>query len=147
MLKLARLTDYATSVLVVLSHHRSECLSAAELSRFAHLELPTVSKVLKLLARAGLVDSFRGAHGGYQLAVDAGQISVAQIVRAIEGPIAMTTCTVEANSCKQEDVCDMRSNWKKVDKVVSEALESVSLADMRTEEKTNDDLRVRLVTA
>src|SRR5690554_7453759 len=95
MLRVTRLTDYATVVLTVLAARPDEVLSAAELAERAGLEAPTVSKVLKPLAQAGLVEGFRGAHGGYRLTRPAAEISLVEIVEAMEGPLAMTECSLE----------------------------------------------------
>jgi FeS assembly SUF system regulator len=100
------------------------------LAERSHLELPTVSKVLKLLVKTGLVDSYRGAAGGYSLERSATRINVAEIIAAIEGPIAMTECSVEEGLCAQEDNCGLRGNWQRISVAVARAMEGVSLAEM-----------------
>ena len=130
MLRISKLTDYAILVMVELSETPSEVVNAQVLAGQTHLELPTVSKVLKLLAKAGLVRSFRGASGGYSIDRGAGNISVAEIIAAIEGPIAMTECSVEVGLCSQEQVCNLRSNWRRISSAVARAMESVTLAEM-----------------
>ena len=90
MLRVTKLTVYASVVLTVLACDPAAVLSASELAELAGLEAPTVAKVLKPLAQAGLVDGFRGANGGYRLARDAAAISLVEIVEAMEGPLAMT---------------------------------------------------------
>lgn len=117
-------------VMVELSDAGNRVLSAHALAGRSGLELPTVSKVLKLLSRAGLVRSFRGASGGYAMDRKAAEISVAEIIAAIEGPIAMTECSVETGLCSQEDSCSLRSNWRRISTAVAEAMESVTLAEM-----------------
>jgi FeS assembly SUF system regulator len=129
MLRISKMTDYAIVLMVELTRER-ETLSAHALADRVHLEVPTVSKVLKLLAGAGLLQSFRGANGGYRVNRPAAQISVAEVIAAIEGPIAMTECSVEPGLCHQEDSCNLRSNWQRISVAVSRALESVSLAEM-----------------
>ena len=89
-----------------------------------------MSKVLKLLARAGLVRSFRGINGGYSVDRPARDISVGKIIAAIEGPIAMTECSVEAGLCSQEAFCSVRSNWRRISAAVARAMEGVTLAEM-----------------
>lgn len=130
MLRVSKLTDYATVVMTCLAESADEVLSAQLLAERARLEAPTVSKVLKQLAGAGLVDSWRGANGGYRLAREPRAISVADIVTAMEGPIGMTECYAHAGQCDLESHCGVRANWQKVSDVIREALESVSLADM-----------------
>ena len=130
MLRISKLTDYAILVMVELSENPGEVVNAQLLAGQTYLELPTVSKVLKLLAKAGLVRSFRGASGGYSIDRNVGSISVAEIIAAIEGPIAMTECSVEVGLCSQEQVCNLRSNWRRISSAVARALESVTLAEM-----------------
>jgi len=95
MLRISKMTDYAIMVMVELLASQGEVLSAHALAERSRLELPTVSKVLKLLVKTGLVESYRGANGGYSLERNAQDISVAEIITAIEGPIAMTECSTE----------------------------------------------------
>jgi FeS assembly SUF system regulator len=130
MLRISKLTDYAILIMVEATRAGGEVLSAHTLAERARVELPTASKVLKLLTRAGLVRSQRGAGGGYRAAEDAQRISVASIISAIEGPIAMTECSIEAGLCSQETHCDLRSNWRRISVAVAEALENVTLAEM-----------------
>ena len=130
MLRISKMTDYAIMVMVELHASRGEVLKAHALAERSHLELPTVSKVLKLLVRTGLVDSYRGANGGYSLEREAKEISVAEIIAAIEGPIAMTECSVEEGLCAQEANCGLRGNWQRISVEVVKAMEGVSLAEM-----------------
>ncbi len=130
MLRISKLSDYAILLLVSLHEAGGDLLSAHTLADASHLELPTASKLLKLLHKANLVESRRGASGGYRLAVPADEISVVDVITAIEGPIAMTECSIEAGLCSQEDRCQLRSNWQRISLTVQRALREVSLADM-----------------
>lgn len=130
MLRISKMTDYAIMVMVEMHSSRGEVLKANALAERSHLELPTVSKVLKLLVKNSLVASYRGATGGYSLERDAQDISVAEIIAAIEGPIAMTECSVEQGLCSQEAVCGLRGNWQRISVAVAEAMQNVSLAEM-----------------
>jgi FeS assembly SUF system regulator len=130
MLRVTKLTDYASVVLTVLASDPAAVLSASELAERAGLEAPTVAKVLKPLAQAGLVEGFRGANGGYRLARDAAEISLVEIVEAMEGPLGMTECSVHAGQCGIEDSCGVRANWRRINDVVADALRGVSLAQM-----------------
>ena len=123
------MTDYAIVLMVELTRE-GETLSANALAERVHVEVPTASKALKLLAGAGLLQSYRGANGGYRVNRPADQISVAEVIAAIEGPIAMTECSVEPGLCHQEDSCNLRSNWQRISIAVSRALQNVSLAEM-----------------
>ena len=142
MLRISKLTDYAILVMVELTRNR-EMLSAHTLAERVHIEVPTASKVLKLLAGSGLLDSYRGANGGYRVNRQAGEISVAEVIAAIEGPIAMTECSVEQGLCSQEDNCGLRGNWQRISLAVADALQDVSLAEMSAPlEHKSDPLRI-----
>lgn len=130
MLRVTRLTDYATVVLTALAARPDDVLSAAELAERAGLEAPTVAKLLKPLAQAGLVEGFRGIHGGYRLARAAKDISLVEIVEAMEGPLAMTECSIHTGNCGIEHSCGVRANWRRINDVVADALRSVTLAQM-----------------
>ena len=130
MLRVTKLTDYATVVLTVLAARPSEVLSATELAEFTGLEPPTVSKVLKPLAQAGLVEGLRGVRGGYRLTRPAEQITLFEIVEAMEGPLGLTECAHEHSQCGREMQCGARSSWRLINDVVSEALRAVSLAQI-----------------
>ena len=130
MLRVTKLTDYATVVLTVLASDPDVVASAAGLAERAGLEPPTVAKLLKPLAQAGLVEAFRGANGGYRLALPAEDISLFEIVEAMEGPLGMTECSVHAGSCGIEDSCNVRANWRRINDVVADALRGVTLAQM-----------------
>jgi len=132
MIRIAKLTDYA---IVVLSYFASDpqqpVHNARDLADRAKVPLPTVSKILKALARGELLVSQRGVNGGYRLARDPREISIADIIGAVEGPIAMTECSVSpAGLCDLESVCPVTANWQKINRVVGEALRSLTLADM-----------------
>lgn len=131
MLRVTRLTDYATVVLTALAARPGAVCSATELAELAGLETPTVAKVLKPLAQAGLVEGFRGANGGYRLARDAADIGLLEIVTAIEGPPGMTECSVHGGgNCGIQDHCGVRANWRRINDVVVDALRDVTLAHM-----------------
>jgi len=103
---------------------------APEISERVRLEPPTVSKLLKMLAKAGLLDSVRGAHGGYRLTRPPAEISVADVLVAIEGPFAMTECGMHPGQCSHETHCQVRGNWRKIGFAIETALRAVTLADM-----------------
>ncbi|MEO8461474.1 MAG: SUF system Fe-S cluster assembly regulator [Dokdonella sp.] len=130
MLRVSKLTDYATVVMTCLAATADDVVSAQALAERARLEVPTVSKLLKQLAQAGLVDSFRGINGGYRLAHAPEKITVAQIVTAMEGPIGMTECSAHSGLCGHELHCGVRVNWQRISQAISQALDSVTLADM-----------------
>ena len=144
MLRVTKLTDYATLVLATLAEAPARVHSAADLAERARLELPTVSKVLKPLAHAGLVAGFRGAAGGYKLARPAEQIALIEIVEAIEGKLGLTECSGEHSNCEYEPHCGTRGHWHKVNEVIAGALRGVSLAQMLSPEGRKAARRIPL---
>jgi len=130
MLRISKLTDYATVLMATLARQPGECVPARQLAEQTRLELPTVSKVLKSLGRAGLVKSIRGVKGGYCLSLQAEDVSVAAVVRAMEGPIALTECALEPGLCSHEPNCHLRGNWQRIGVAVEAALEALSVADL-----------------
>ncbi len=130
MLRVTKLTDYATVVLAALASDPGRVHATAELAERARLEPTTVAKVLKPLSHAGLVESFRGASGGYRLARPAEQIPLIAIVEAIEGPLGMTECSGEHSTCEHESHCGMQVHWRRINDVIADALGGVTLADM-----------------
>lgn len=146
MLRVSKLTDYATVVMTVLAD-AERVHSAQELAERAHLELPTVSKLLKQLAHAQLVESFRGVNGGYKLARVPERITIAEIVTAMEGPIGMTECSAHAGLCGHEPHCGVRVNWQRINQAIARALGSVTLADMLKPPPKRPSIPLKLATA
>jgi FeS assembly SUF system regulator len=134
MIRISRLTDYGIVLMSHMAAHAERVHNAAEVASEAHLPLPTVSKLLRLLAKEGLLDSHRGVKGGYGLARPAEDITVGNIVKALEGPIAITTCTNNSpGDCEHEHLCPVRGHWHLINLAVRQALDSVTLADMATQ--------------
>lgn len=130
MLRVTRLTDYATLLMTVLGAAPETVYSAAALAERTHLELTTVSKVLKALAQAGLVEGLRGVNGGYRLARPTHEVSLFEIVEAIEGRLEMTECSGEHSRCEHEPHCGLAPHWRRVNDVIADALRSMTLAQM-----------------
>jgi FeS assembly SUF system regulator len=101
-----------------------------EIAAVTGIALPTVSKILKLLVNANVLISTRGAKGGYALARTPEEISVATVISALEGPIALTECSISHQGCEQASGCDIRGNWSLINQTIHNALESVTLADL-----------------
>jgi FeS assembly SUF system regulator len=130
MLKLSRLTDYAVAALVRLSAAEGVATSPGIAAAIGIPE-PTVAKVLKLLAGHGLVISTRGARGGYRLGKPLSAMTVAEIITAIDGPIALTSCVEgSAGTCESLMLCPVAGRWDPVNTAIRSALENISLADM-----------------
>ena len=132
MLRVSKFTDYAIVLMTYVAKSTSGAQhTARQLALDSNLPLPTVSKTLKMLARAGLLASVRGKHGGYHLAREPGEISVADMIVAIEGPVALTECnSVEEITCELEGICPVQSSWEMINEKVLGALEALNLADM-----------------
>lgn len=129
MIRISKLADYSVVVLVRLGAGAIE--TAPGIAQATGVPEPTVAKVLKALAGAGLVASQRGARGGYRLARPLHLVSVADVIGAIEGPIALTACVEHSPSaCEAEGCCPVRGRWDPVNAAVREALEGVTLAQL-----------------
>jgi len=131
MIKLRRMADYGVLLMTELARATDVLRTAPELATNTGLPVPTVSKVLKLLAQDGLLDSQRGTKGGYALARTAETITVADIIGAVEGPIALTDCVdADGSLCEIEALCPTRTNWRRINEALTEALGGVTLAEM-----------------
>ena len=131
MLRLNRMTDYAILVLGVLHNRQDSLLSSGQIAEAAQLTQSTAAKVIKALVAADLVQTQRGIRGGCQLSRPVSRISLAEVVEAIEGPIALTACVDGVEEpCSVQQGCFMRGNWNRVNTALREALLSVSLADL-----------------
>ena len=132
MIRMTRVTDYGIVLLTYFARGPEGTLhTARDLARDAHLPLPTVNKVLKTLTRHGLLESHRGVKGGYTLARHPEEISVAEIISATEGPVAMTECTVDGpGGCDHESDCPVSDNWQRINQAIQEALDGITLAEM-----------------
>jgi FeS assembly SUF system regulator len=130
MLRISRLTDYATVVLATLAQEPERVQTATALAERTRIAPPTVSKLLKQLQRANLVTSTRGLHGGYQLARPAAQISAAAILDALEGPVALTDCAAGEGHCDIEGNCRTGRVWQRLNMAICRSLQEVSLAQL-----------------
>lgn len=130
MLKISKLTDYAIIILGHMAQHDDHTCAATELAEATGVATPTVSKILKILAKSEILTSKRGSKGGYALSKSPEQTSIASVICALEGPIALTECTSTKGECQQSTSCQARGNWEVISRAVRTALESVSLADM-----------------
>ncbi|PHS69195.1 MAG: SUF system Fe-S cluster assembly regulator [Methylophaga sp.] len=130
MLRMSKLTDYGIVLMTHLASKTYQQHSAHTLSDAVQMPLPTVRKVLKFLSQGGLLKSERGAHGGYNLTRSPKLISVAEIITAMEGPIALTECVSDESHCDQESHCDVQTNWTRINNAVFHALDEVKLSDM-----------------
>ena len=131
MLRLSRLADYAVVVMLRLGSGGAvqTCTGIAAATRFPE---PTVAKVLKMLAVAGLVSSQRGARGGYRMARSLETTSIADVITAVDGPIALTACVEgAASACEVSGMCALHGHWDHVNQSIRGALAAISLADLQ----------------
>jgi len=131
MLRVSKIIDYGTLVLTHMASDPERIFSAADLAATLGLGQPVVSKVLKTLTQHEIVKSTRGARGGYALSRPAEEISIADIIDALdEQPFGLTECTATPGTCSVEADCNIRSNWQRINAIVRKTLEQVSIADM-----------------
>ena len=130
MLKISKLADYAVSIVLALSAQDS-CASVAKIARITLIPAPTVSKILKKLVNERLVISVQGSQGGYQLARPVSDISVAELISAIDGRPAITECCKPVYHCAQEKVCTQKRNWQWINQQVFSVLHHISIQEMR----------------
>lgn len=144
MLRINRETDYGVVILSAMARHPDERFNAARLAGAHGLPQPMVSKVMKQLVHAGLLHSYRGAKGGYGLAREPESIRIAEVIEALEGPIAFTECVEDGSgSCDHVDGCNASATWSRISSVVREALGSVTLAEMARPNEVPMTLRPR----
>jgi FeS assembly SUF system regulator len=131
MIRITKQTDYGVVLLTHLAQEPQRLVTTPELAEETQLPLPMASKILKLLAREGVLDSHRGAKGGYTLARSPREITVTEIISALEGPIAVTECIDDApGACDYTAFCPVRSNWNQINLAIRQALDGITLADM-----------------
>ncbi|MEM7081876.1 MAG: SUF system Fe-S cluster assembly regulator [Pseudomonadota bacterium] len=127
---MSKMTDYGTVVLATLANQPGAVFSAVEVAEATRLNEPTVKKILKTLARANLVDSFRGQQGGYALKGSAHEISAARIIDALEGPVMLTQCSAPEYTCHIQSCCTVGRSWQIINHQIRMALEDISLAQL-----------------
>lgn len=130
MLRISKLADYGTVIMNCLAAEPTRLFNANEVAKKVHISLPTVSKLLKLLVGAELISSVRGPKGGYRLARPPKQISLAEVITALDGQPALTECNQSDTMCMQSPFCALRDNWRIINKVIMNSLHSFTLADM-----------------
>ena len=131
MIRLSRLADYGIVIATHLARHPDRQQTAGDVAVATAVPAAMTSKILKMLTRADLLVSHRGSHGGYSLARPAVSVSVAEVVEALDGPIAITTCTEPTpGDCSILNLCPARANWERINRAIRESLGEVTLAEM-----------------
>ena len=146
MLKINRMTDYAILVLGLLHQRRGEQMSAGDIAQYLQLNKTTIAKVIKALSAAEMVKTSRGINGGCHLAIDVSQISLAKVIEAIDGPIALTACVDGADeACEVSHGCFMSGHWNHVNGAIRSALEGVALVDLFDPERSFPERDVKMI--
>lgn len=146
MLRLGKLTDYATVILSYMARDLASLHTAIEIAVATGITQTTVSKILKMLVKAKVLNSIRGAKGGYILAKTPDGLTVADIISALEGPIALTECSISHQGCEQASGCGIRGSWGLINRKIYDALESITLADMILPINTADEVFIPVTT-
>jgi FeS assembly SUF system regulator len=129
--RLSKLADYGIVIMTGLARRPGQQFSAGEIATESLIPQPMASKILKGLTRAGLLVSHRGAKGGYGLARPGENITVAEVITALEGPIALTACIDEGpGGCDIESLCPARANWQRINDAIRGALNGITMAEM-----------------
>ncbi|HEY8692290.1 MAG TPA: Rrf2 family transcriptional regulator [Chloroflexota bacterium] len=113
-------------------------ISLAEIAMVEHLPLPYLEQIIAPLRVAGVVEATRGLHGGYRLARHPSNVTVGEVVRWLEGPIALVECTTEgyqAGACEREAGCTSRGVWKQVSDAINDVLNTLTLASLIADEE------------
>ncbi|MGI4731158.1 MAG: SUF system Fe-S cluster assembly regulator [Janthinobacterium lividum] len=136
-MRLSSLADYAIVMMSAAARHAGSVgdgrLNATRLADETRVPLPTAQKLVSRLASAGLIESTRGTGGGFVLARPAADISLADIIEAVEGRIALTTCVdTQTHDCALDHHCSVKPHWGVVNEAVRGALADVSLAQLST---------------
>jgi len=131
MIRLSRLADYAIVIMTPMSGADAPLYSAQNLADRTSLSVPTVSKILKILLRAKLLTSSRGSRGGYRIARPADEITMTDIIEAVDGPIALTDCVTDDDEpCAIQSCCPTQQAWSQINRTIRESLNDLSLADI-----------------
>lgn len=132
MIRLTKVSDYGIVLLAYIANELpGERFNARSLAEETQIPAPMVSKILKALGRENLLHSHRGVKGGYTLARPAEEITVADVVRALEGPIAITECVDgDSSGCSIELVCPVKTNWERINNAVIDSLENIKITEM-----------------
>lgn len=135
MLRITKLTDYATLILGHMAQAPDRLFNAKSIADELKIGGPTVSKLLKILSTHHIVVSSRGAEGGYKLGKAPEALSVIEIIEAIEGPLAITECALASHQCSHATGCGAQTHWKKINRVIYQSLSQLTLANLMTSQE------------
>jgi len=132
MIRVSRLADYAVLIIAYMSYNEGNKFTASSITKSTGLTLHTVNKILSLLVKKKIIKGERGPKGGYMLLQNSNNISMRDLVEAIDGPVALTICVDDNDSkCNLYENCLTRDNWEIVNNVISDSLSKVKISQMR----------------
>lgn len=134
MLKLSKRADYGLIALKHLAIHKENCASAKEIGARYSIPVPLMSKVLQVLTRGGFLCSEHGTNGGYRLARDPRGISALEVIRAIDGPVILTSCSTPRGDCDQSERCNVKEPLRKVHQGILSLLANITIKDLSEED-------------
>jgi FeS assembly SUF system regulator len=141
MIRITKQTDYGIVLLTHLAATPERQVNAPELAGETRLPVPMVSKILKLLVREGILVSHRGVKGGYGLAKPPEEVSMTEVISALEGPIAITECIDDEHSgCSHQPFCGVRGRWQRINTALRTALDGITLAEMAEVQRPKQEL-------
>ena len=133
MLKVTRLADYAVSIIYAFSGSEKEILSSQDIVEKTKLHKATVNKLLAQLVKTNFLEPFRGTKGGYKLKKGLDNISIRELIEAIEGPVLLTDClNKNANNCNLINVCNTKNIWSFVNAEINNTLENIKIKDIKS---------------
>lgn len=130
MVRISKLTDYGVVIMAFMAGEPLRLFQAKEIAEHTAIAQPTVSKLLKKLTKNKLLHSARGSQGGYILAAEPKEITVAMLVNALEGPIAITECSLGHDYCASAPLCSVKTPWLRINQAITNALQLVKLNDL-----------------
>jgi Rrf2 family protein len=140
MLKLTKKADYSLMAMKHLAEHAHEgALSAKDVADAYGIPQEALAKILQRLVKAGLLHSQHGTNGGYTLARDASKISTFEVIRAIDGPLFITSCVTVRGECDQTDRCTIREPLRRVNNSIEEVLRRITIAEMKEEPVASEE--------
>ena len=133
MLKVTRLADYAVSIIYAFSGSEKKILSSQDIIEKTKLNKATVNKLLAQLVKKNFLEPFRGTKGGYRLKKSLDNISIRELIVAIEGPVLLTDClNKNANNCNLFNVCNTKNIWSFVNSEINNTLENIKIKDIKS---------------
>src|SRR5580700_5732337 len=144
MLKLTKKADYGLMAMKHLAEHadRGAC-SAKDVAECYGIPQEALAKILQRLAKAGLLHSQHGINGGYTLARDPGTITAFEVIRAIDGPLFITSCVTVRGECDQTDRCSIRGPLRRVNESIEQVLRRISISEMKEEPQSSQEIEAK----